>query len=99
MIAVRKELSAFADHNNRELLEVENPHLFVFARFDHLNTHSRVLVVANFDNQPQVLHVEPLRKKGYFAHHVIKDLHTGDSIALDNMKLTVPARGFFWLQT
>ncbi len=99
MIAVRKELSAFADHNNRELLEVENPHLFVFSRFDHLNTHSRVLVVANFDHQPQALHVEALRKKGYFAHPVVKDLHTGDTIALINMALTVPARGFFWLQT
>ena len=99
MIAVRKELSAFADHNNRELLEVENPHLFVFARFDHLNTHSRVLVVANFDHQPQMLNVEALRKKGYFAHRLVKDLHTGDTIELADMQLTVPARGFFWLQT
>ncbi|MEK9939558.1 MAG: alpha-glucosidase C-terminal domain-containing protein [Methylotenera sp.] len=80
-------------------MEVENPHLFVFARFDHLNTHSRVLVVANFDHQPQALHVEALRKKGYFAHPMVKDLHTGDTIEIADMQLTVPARGFFWLQT
>ena len=32
MIAVRKSTTAFADYNNRELLETGNPHLFVFMR-------------------------------------------------------------------
>ena len=33
MIAVRKEIQVFADFNNRELIEVDNPHLFVFDRY------------------------------------------------------------------
>jgi len=32
MIAVRKTVPAFADFNNRELLGVDNPHLFAFLR-------------------------------------------------------------------
>lgn len=99
MIAVRKELSAFADHNNRELLEVENPHLFVFSRFDPFNTHMRVLVIANFDNGVQTLDTESLRTKGFFAHSSVKDLHSGDSIELNDSMLQIPARGFYWLQT
>jgi len=33
MISVRKEINAFADFNNRELVDVGNPNLFVFSRF------------------------------------------------------------------
>lgn len=99
MIAVRKEISAFADHNNRELLEVENPHLFVFSRFDNINTYSRVLVIGNFDSRPQSLNIEVLRKKGFFQHHSARDLHSGDNIELQESTLEVPALGFYWLQT
>lgn len=99
LICVRKEISAFADHNNRELLEVENPHLFVFSRFDNINNFSRVLVVANFSAQPQMLDVERLRKKGFFQHGTVKDLHTGDSVSVLNAHLEIPALGFYWLQT
>jgi amylosucrase len=99
MIAVRKEISAFADHNNRELLEVENPHLFVFSRFDNINTNSRILVIGNFDSRPQPLNIEALRKKGFFQHHTARDLHSGDNIELQDSTLEVPALGFYWLQT
>ena len=99
LIAVRKEISAFADHNNRELLEVENPHLFVFSRFDNINNLSRVLVVANFDVMPQMLDVEKLRNKGFFQHGLVKDLHTGDSLGVVDAHLEIPALGFYWLHT
>jgi amylosucrase len=99
MIAVRKEISAFADHNNRELLEVENPHLFVFSRFDNINTNSRVLVIGNFDSISQPLNIEGLRKKGFFQHHTARDLHSGDNIELQDNTLEVPALSFYWLQT
>lgn len=99
LIGVRKEISAFADHNNRELLEVENPHLFVFSRFDNINNFSRVLVIANFDVKPQMLDVEKLRNKGFFQHNLVKDLHTGDNISVHNAHLEIPELGFYWLQT
>src|SRR5690554_2326314 len=58
MIAVRKEIQAFADFNNRYLLEVSNPHLFVFERTNPFNSSDRVLVVSNFDTQPQKLSLD-----------------------------------------
>jgi amylosucrase len=99
MIAVRKEITAFADHNNRELLDIENPHLFAFSRFDNINTYSRVLVIGNFDNNPQSLDVESLRKKGFLQHNSARDLHTGDSVYIDQQQLEIPPLGFYWLQT
>jgi amylosucrase len=99
MIAVRKEISAFADHNNRELLETDNPHLFVFSRFDNINTYSRILVICNFDNSPQQLNIEDLCKKGFFQPHAIRDLHSGDSIEPHDHLIEIPALGFYWLQT
>jgi amylosucrase len=55
LIAVRKSTPAFADFNNRELLDVPNPHLFVFLRTHPTMQTDSVLVVANFDLQPQYL--------------------------------------------
>ncbi len=97
MIAVRKEISAFADFNNRELLDVGNPHLFVFARFEYDQPTSRVLVVANFDSDPQHLNLEDIGRKAYFRNGAIRDLYSGDKPAMFNEDLVVPPYRFYWL--
>jgi amylosucrase len=99
MIAVRKEIPAFADHNNRELLDTDNPHLFVFSRFDYINTQSRVLVICNFDNRPQQLDIAGLCKRGFFQHGKARDLYSGNDINIDCQQLEIPPLGFYWLQT
>ncbi len=99
MIAVRKEIPAFADHNNRELLDADNPHLFVFSRFDYINTQSRVLVICNFDNRPQQLDIAGLCKRGFFQHGKARDLYSGNDINIDCQQLEIPPLGFYWLQT
>ncbi len=99
MIAVRKELNAFADHNNRELLDVDNPHLFVFSRFENIKRYSRVLVLCNFDMNPQSLNIEDLRKKGFLQYNHVRDFFSGDSISLQGEILEIPALGFYWLET
>lgn len=99
MIAVRKEIPAFADHNNRELLDTDNPHLFVFSRFDYINTQSRVLVICNFDNRPQQLDIAGLCKRGFFQHGKAHDLYSGNDINIDCQQLEIPPLGFYWLQT
>jgi amylosucrase len=97
MIAVRKELSAFADFNNRELLDVGNPHLFVFARFEHAQTSRRVLVVANFDKSPQHLNLEDLGRKAYFRNGAVRDLYSGEKPAMFKDDLVIPPCQFYWL--
>jgi amylosucrase len=97
MIAVRKEIPAFADFNNRELIQVENPHLFVFTRFNLKRNASSVLVVVNFDSKPQYLDMQELgyHSTSQFAH--MRDLYSGDVPALLEDRLVIPPYHFYWL--
>ena len=97
MIAVRKEIPAFADFNSRELHEVSNPHLLVFSHSDHRQTSSKVVVVANFDGAPQHLDLEELRSAGLTGLREIRDLVTGESPPVLNGRLGIQAYGFYWL--
>ena len=97
MIAVRKEIAAFADFNNRELLDMGNPHLLAYARFDYQHASSRVLVVGNFSDKPQHLDLLLLRQMGFFKINGIRDLSTGESPSVFNDQLAIPAYGFYWL--
>lgn len=95
MIAVRKEIRAFADFNNRELVDVENHHLFIFWRFDHIEPQNRILVVGNFDNQPQHLNLEEIGFK--LSCDQMRDLYTGENPSVFQKELVIPSRGFYWL--
>ena len=96
MIAVRKEIGVFADFNNRELIEVENPHLFVFGRYDLQKSQEKVLVVANFSNQPQHLNLEELGSWGANKRPLV-DIYRGESPDLFKSSLVIPAFEFYWL--
>ena len=74
MIAVRSEIPAFADFNNRELRDTGNPHLFAFCRVNPQYASDRVLVVANFDANPQHVEVEDLTQTGFMQHSQLHDL-------------------------
>jgi len=97
MISVRKEIPAFADFNNRELIQVENPHLFVFSRFNLLQISGGVLVVVNFDARPQYLDLEDPNIKSVLSYGHIQDLVSGDTPSLFNRQLVIPPYHFYWL--
>lgn len=97
LIAVRKATPAFADFNNRQLLNVKNPHLFVFLRTRPDRLGDSVLVVANFDEKPQYLDFKDLVKLSPLQHEHFCDLYSGESPAGLNSRLAIPARGFYWL--
>ncbi|MGB4812907.1 MAG: amylosucrase [Methylophilaceae bacterium] len=99
LIAVRKEVLAFADKNNRELIQVENPHLFVYSRFNQTGSTSRVLVVGNFDTEPQMLNLSTLKPMGFFQYEITKDLCTDETLTLTEENLVVPPLAFYWLET
>jgi amylosucrase len=96
MIAVRKEIDVFADFNNRELLEVENPHLFVFGRYHLQKQTKHVLVVANFSDRPQHLNLEDLGIWGT-QYRFLVDLYRGESPDVFKNSLVIPEFGFYWL--
>jgi amylosucrase len=97
MIAVRKEVAPFADFNNRELLDVGNPHLFVFSRFEFSQPTNRVLVVANFDSAPQHLNLEDVSWRTYCRSGAVRDLYSGERPAMFKEELVIPAYQFYWL--
>ena len=97
LIAVRKQIPAFADFNNRELLDTGNPHLFVFRRGNPFEMHDDVLVVANFDDSPQSLDLSNLGNRGAFGFGELRDLCTGEAPARFHNRLVVPPRRFYWL--
>jgi len=97
MIGVRKYVSAFADFNNRELLETRNEHLFVFMRNNPFEMDDRVMVVSNFDHQPQSLTLSDLGNRGQFKYSQVRDLLSGELLQLDNEHLVIPPCSIYWL--
>ncbi|MDK9709437.1 MAG: alpha-amylase family glycosyl hydrolase [Desulforhopalus sp.] len=97
MIGIRKETAAFADFDNRQLLAVDNPHLFIFVRTDPFHSRSKVLVVGNFSDQPQPLRLEALGAAGLFQQGPMRDLYTNERIAIVDDVLVIQPLSFFWL--
>jgi amylosucrase len=97
MIEVRKGIPAFADYNNRELIEVNNPHLFVFMRTDPRLPSASILVVANFDDSPQTMELSALGNRGLYEYGNLYDVYSGESPAHFNDRLIVPPYHFYWI--
>jgi amylosucrase len=97
MIAVRKSTTAFADYNNRQLLDTGNPHLFVFMRNNPFLLSNTVLVVGNFDAKPQSLNLGDLGNRNMFEYSQLRDLYSGESPTLFKDQLVVPPFRFYWL--
>ncbi len=97
MIALRKEIPAFADFDNRQLLAVDNINLLVFSRTDTQDSRNRVLVVGNFYVEPQPLHVGALKSAGFFQQDSMKDLNSGMYVAAENETIVIPPLSFYWL--
>lgn len=97
LIALRKEIKAFADFDNRQLLAAQNINLLVFSRADPLNSRNRVLVVANFNVEAQSLPVDHLRPLGFFQQSGIKDLCSGALITVDSDLIVIPPLTCYWL--
>lgn len=95
---MRKEIPAFADLNNRELHAIDNPHMFVYSRFDPMRSSPRVLVAANFSSTAQALPLEPLRRQGFFVRGSAWDISTQETLHCEGEELTLAPRNFVWLR-
>ena len=97
LIAVHKELDAFADFNNRDLVDVDNPHLFVFERYHLQKPADRVLVVANFDRKSQRLDLDQLPRWSQSHQGQLVDAVTGQTPEKFGNTVVIPRFGFYWL--
>lgn len=96
-ISVRKSIPAFADFNNRELIDTGNPHLFAFMRSNPFELNDEVLVVANFDAASQSLDLGDLGNRSQFGLGRLRDLYSGEAPSHFGGQLVIPPRRFYWL--
>jgi amylosucrase len=97
MISIRKEVPAFADFNNRDILHLENDYLLAFVRFNHVRPSELVLVVANFNDEPRFFDLDWLVPSVFGTHDVLVDLHTGRRPAQSGSRIVLQAYQFYWL--
>ncbi len=93
LIAMRKEIPAFGDFDNRQLIRCDNSNLFVYSR---ITNSSRVLVVCNFNTDSQSLLVKDVSSYGFFQQGSMSDLCSGEMIQGTDI-VNVPALSFYWL--
>lgn len=96
-IAVRKEIAAFADFNNRELTDLNNDRLFSFIRVGQQPDES-VFVIVNFDRSAQAADIRLLGRHGFGRHEELIDLVTGRSPHCFQNELILPPYQFYWLK-
>ncbi|MCI5222060.1 MAG: alpha-amylase [Candidatus Electrothrix sp. AR4] len=103
MIAVRKEVEAFADFNNRKLIDLENDHLFAFIRSKHPRFYRRtsesIFVLANFDRHPQAADIKMLQEDGLGNYESLTNLFTGRPPDCFRNELILSPYQFYWLQS
>jgi amylosucrase len=97
MIAIRKEISAFADLNNRELIDMVNPHLFAFNRYVQTGMNPKVVVVANFDVHPQHAALHLFKQKGLKTDGTLIDLCSGQAVQIEDDAIVIPKLTAYWL--
>jgi amylosucrase len=97
MISIRKEISAFADFNNRELLQIDNPHLLCFMRFDPQRPSEKVLAIANFDTNSQYLDLETISNAGFSVYSQFVDLYSGKRPSQHDGRIVLHGYQFYWL--
>lgn len=97
LIALRKEIPAFADFDNRQIIPMGNPNLLAYSRTDPENCRCRVLVAANLNVEPQAMAVEDISAHEFFQHGAMTDMCTGEAVPVEDGRITVPPLSFFWL--
>ena len=97
MISIRKDTRAFADFNNREILDLSNEALFGFVRFNYENPVDKVLVLANFSSNPQKVGMDELSFSPYIRSDNLVDLWSGCSPAVFSEELVLSGFQFYWL--
>lgn len=96
LISVRKANAVLADTNNLVLHQSGNNHILVFERTQ--SSKEGIMVVCNFDENPQVIDSGWLMKLGYFTKGNPKDLVAGKKIGVKSGLLELRPYQMIWLK-
>lgn len=95
LIKIRKNNTVFADNNNLELYHTGNDHIFSFERNED---QQGLLVICNFDENPQVIDSSWVKKLGYFSKEEPLDLVSDEKVSLNSGLLELMPYQMMWLQ-
>jgi len=95
MISLRKKIKLFSDTNNVLLHDPHNPHLFLYERVGQKK--EGVLVLANFDENPQIIDALVLLSLGYIKEGVFHDLLTNKKRTLSSGLIEIQPYELLWL--
>ena len=79
------------------MIATDNPNLLIFSRIDPQNSGNRVLVVANFNVEPQTLQTAELKPHGFFQPDGMKDLCSGAPVQPENDTVVIQPLTSYWL--
>ncbi|MFQ6370891.1 amylosucrase [Shewanella sp. YIC-542] len=97
LIRLRKQTEAFADFNNRELLELDNDAVFGYVRYNYANPSDKVVVIANLSADPQRIDVDILRQRAYVDPAMLEDLWSAQPPSIFSNQLVLSGFRFYWL--
>lgn len=97
MIHLRRETNAFADFNNRELLDLSNECCLGFVRYNDQNPVEKVIVVVNFSAVPQYLDLQELSLSARMDTAGLQDLWTDRPPVVMADNLVLGGFQFYWL--
>ncbi|MEZ2413564.1 amylosucrase [Muriicola sp. E247] len=95
MISLRKKTGVFTDRNNLVVHDPRNSHLFLYER-TAANLEG-VLVVANFDESPQILDAGILSNLGYVNDGSLRDLLSNSKWKLTSSLVQIDPFQILWL--
>jgi amylosucrase len=95
MISLRKKIKVFADANNMILHDPRNPHLFLFERSGQKK--DGILILANFDEHPQILSIDVLHSLGYIEDGALADMLANQKRKLNSGLFEVQPYELLWL--
>ncbi len=96
LIYIRKSDPVFADHSLPNLYHTGNHHVLVFERKGKDN--EGLIVLCNFDENPQVVEPSWIKKLGYFTKGEPKDLVSGNTIKTKSGLLELLPYQMLWLK-
>ncbi|MCL1074485.1 amylosucrase [Shewanella dokdonensis] len=97
LIRLRQQTDAFADFNNRDLLELGNDAVFGYVRYNYTNPSDKVVVIANLSAEPQRVDLEQLRQAAYVEPTMLEDLWSGGPPSIFSNQLVLSGFRFYWL--
>lgn len=96
LIALRKKEPALADNNNLLVHFTGNEHLFVFERPEE--NGQNILILANFDEEPQEMGIYLIKQLGYSKSNIAFDMVSDQRISLRDEMLSIEPYQLLWLR-